>query len=109
MNEVISGSAGYECAERRWTQRGKVRKRVTRATQELGNKGCAKGQQGLQEDRATRAVQRWGDKGRAKTGQQCGPHKDGAARATQRQADKARSAVVVRLNCFQLEVEEALG
>jgi hypothetical protein len=31
MNMVISGSVGYECAERRWMQRGRG-KRATRAT-----------------------------------------------------------------------------
>jgi hypothetical protein len=42
MNVVIRGSAGYECAERRWMQRGRARKRVMRAMRKQVNEGHAK-------------------------------------------------------------------
>jgi hypothetical protein len=42
VNVVIRGSAGYKCAEGRWTQRGRARKRAMRATQKWVNEGRMK-------------------------------------------------------------------
>jgi hypothetical protein len=80
----------YECAERRWMQRGRGRKRVTRAMQRQGDEGHAKmgnkghvkmgdeghakaGQQGPREKKQA-------NEGHTKTGRQ-GPHENGRIRA----------------------------
>jgi hypothetical protein len=39
---VIRGSMGYECAERRWMQRERARKRAMRAVQKWANEGHTK-------------------------------------------------------------------